>query len=98
MASAHIKQAYWPLHEADDTKLLGVFESEWPQRFTETRLARLRKSTGLSQAELAKASGAGLRSIQMYEQGHKNINRTSGETLYRLSLALNCAMEDLLEL
>ena len=93
-----IAQAYWPLHEADDTKFLETFEGQWSQRFVETRLSQLRKSAGLSQSELARRSGVGLRSIQMYEQGHKNINHASGETLYRLSLALNCSMEDILEL
>ena len=95
---SEIKQSYWPLHEADDSKFLETFEQQWAQRFAETRLAHLRKSAKLSQSELARHSGVGLRSIQMYEQGNKNINRASGETLYRLSLALNCAIEEILEL
>lgn len=50
-----------------------------------------------TQAELAKRSGVGLRSIQMYEQRNKNINKASAETLYRLSKVLGCMMEDLIE-
>ena len=53
---------------------------------------------GMSQAELAKQAGVGLRSIQMYEQRNKNINHASAETLLRLSRALHCSMEDLMEL
>ena len=63
-----------------------------------TRLARQRRAIGLSQAELADASGVGLRSIQMYEQQNKHINKASAETVLRLSRALHCTMEDVLEL
>ena len=52
---------------------------------------------GFTQKELANNSGVTLRSIQMYEQGHKNINKASAETLYRLSKILGCTMEDLME-
>ena len=93
-----IAESYWPLHEADDTKFLQVYQEKWSSRFEQTRLAKLREREGLSQAALARKAGVGLRSIQMYEQGNKNINHANGETLYRLSLALGCSMEDLLEL
>ena len=42
-------------------------------------------------------SGVSLRSIQMYEQRNKDINKASAETLYRLSKVFGCSMEDLLE-
>jgi hypothetical protein len=42
-------------------------------------------------------SGVGLRSIQMYEQRKKNINRAEAESVLRLSRALGCEMEDILE-
>ena len=43
-----IAQAYWPLHEADDSKFLEVFEGLWAERFDETRLAKMRRDAGLS--------------------------------------------------
>jgi len=42
-------------------------------------------------------SGIGLRSIQMYEQRRKNINRAAGETLRMLSRTLGCSVDDILE-
>lgn len=46
---------------------------------------------------LARRSGVSLRSIQMYEQRNKNINKASAETLYRLAKVFSCSVEDLLE-
>lgn len=59
-------------------------------------LKELREMSGLSRKELAERSGVNLRSIQDYEQGHKDISRAKGETLYRLSLAIGCTVEQLL--
>lgn len=59
-------------------------------------LKQLRETRGLTQRELAELSGLNLRSLQDYEQGHKNIASAKGETLYRLSLALGCSIEELL--
>ncbi len=52
---------------------------------------------GCSQSQLAKMSGVSLRSIQMYEQRNKDINKAQAETLLRLARTLGCRMEDLLE-
>lgn len=60
-------------------------------------LKEYRTKAGLSQSQLAKESGVNVRMIQQYEQGVKKINKASGETIYRLSQALGCQMEDLLE-
>lgn len=64
----------------------------------ENGLKDRRVKTGMSQAKLAEVSGVSVRMIQYYEQGVKDINKASGETLYKLSRALGCKMEDLLEL
>ena len=64
---------------------------------SETRLKRIRSAYGCSQSRLANMSGVGLRSIQMYEQRKKNINRAEAESVLRLSRALGCEMEDILE-
>ena len=65
--------------------------------FSETKLKRIRLIYGCSQRELAEMSGVSLRSIQMYEQRNKDINKAQAESLYCLAKALGCTMEDLLE-
>ena len=65
--------------------------------YPETNLKRIRTTYGCSQRELAEMSGVGLRSIQMYEQRKKDINKAQAESLYGLAKVLGCAMEDLLE-
>ena len=60
-------------------------------------IKELREKFHFTQAELAERSGVSLRSIQMYEQRNKDINKASAETLYRIAMALGCAMEDLIE-
>lgn len=67
------------------------------EAFPDTNLKRMRTMRGYSQAELAKHSGVSLRSIQMYEQRNKDINRASADTILRLSKALGCTMEELIE-
>lgn len=57
-----------------------------------------RKWHRLTQADLAEKSGVNLRMIQKYENGEKDINKAQAITLYKLSQALDCTIEDLLEL
>ena len=64
---------------------------------TAERIKALREARGWTQAELARRSGVSLRSIQMYEQRHKDINKASVETVYKLAKVFGCAVEDLLE-
>ena len=65
--------------------------------FSDTNLKCIRTTYGCTQAELAKRSGVSLRSIQMYEQHNKDINKASAETVLSLAKVLGCTMEDLLE-
>jgi transcriptional regulator with XRE-family HTH domain len=62
-----------------------------------TRLSRLRENRGFSQADLSKASGVGLKSIQMYEQRLNDIDKAQAHTVYKLARAIGCNVEDLLE-
>lgn len=64
----------------------------------ESKLQKFRKNKGLSQNQLAKISGINVRSLQKYETGERDINRVAGITLHKLSQALECNVEDLLEL
>ena len=63
----------------------------------ETNLKRIRTAKGYSQNQLAELSGVSLRSIQMYEQRRKDINKAQSESIHRLAKSLGCKMEDLLE-
>lgn len=92
-----LQDMYYTLHEADVTKFVDIADNRIRKHFSETNLKRIRSSYGCSQSELAKRSGVSLRSIQMYEQRNKNINKASAETLYRLTKVLGCTIEDLIE-
>ena len=92
-----LQKMYDPLHEADITKFADILDARMREFFADTSLKRIRTAYGCTQAELAKRSGVSLRSIQMYEQRNKDINKASAETLLRLSRVLGCTMEDLIE-
>ena len=88
---------YYPLHEAPESKFVEVLDARLCSAQLPTRLKRQRELCALTQEELAERVGVSLRSIQMYEQRQKNINRASAETVYRLACALHCSMEGLLQ-
>lgn len=84
-------------NEADITKFVDIVDGKIREHFKDTNLKRIRSSYGCTQAELARRSGVTLRSIQMYEQRNKDINKASADALYRISKVLGCSMESLLE-
>lgn len=88
---------YYTLHEADITKFVDIADEKIRAHFKDTNLKRIRNAYGCTQAELAKRSGVTLRSIQMYEQRNKDINKASADALYRISKVLGCSIESLLE-
>ena len=92
-----LQNMYYTLHEADITKFANIVDEIIREHFKDTNLKRIRTSYGCTQAELSKRSGVSLRSIQMYEQRNKDINKASAEALYRISKVLGCTVEDLLE-
>ena len=92
-----LQQMYTPLHEADISKFADIADVRMRTYFADTNLKRIRTTYGCTQAELAKRSGVSLRSIQMYEQRNKDINKASAETVLCLAKVLGCTMEDLLE-
>ena len=92
-----LQKMYYTLHEADITKFVDIVDSKIKEYFPETNLKRIRTAYGFTQAELAERSGVSLRSIQMYEQRNKNINKASADSMYSLAKALGCTMEDLIE-
>lgn len=92
-----LQKMYYTLHEADITKFVDIVDSKIKEYFSETNLKHIRTAYGFTQAELAERSGVSLRSIQMYEQRNKNINKASADSMYSLAKALGCTMEDLIE-
>lgn len=79
------------------TERRRTMEKRMKESYPETNLKRIRTAYGCTQAELAEKAGVSLRSIQMYEQRNKDINRASAESLYRIAKVLGCSMEDLIE-
>lgn len=92
-----LQKMYYTLHEADVSKFVDIVDARMKDYFTETNLKRIRTAYGCTQADLAQRSNVSLRSIQMYEQRNKDINKASVDTVYRLAKALGCTMEDLIE-
>ena len=92
-----LQNMYYTLHEADITKFADIVDEKMRDHFKDTNLKRIRTVYGCTQAELSERSGVSLRSIQMYEQRNKDINKASAEALYRISKVLGCTIEDLLE-
>ena len=92
-----MQKMYYTLHEADITKFVETADKLMKEHFTETNLKRIRTAYGLTQAELAKRSAVSLRSIQMYEQRHKDINKASVKNVHSLAKVLGCSVEDLIE-
>ena len=62
------------------------------------KLKEKRMQRKLSQSQLAKASGVSLRMLQKYEQGDRDLNKAQAETVYKLAKALNCKIEELIDI
>lgn len=59
-------------------------------------LKNIRQKQKLSQSQLARASDVNIKTIQAYEQDVKNINNARLEILLKLSITLNCKLQDLI--
>lgn len=88
---------YDTMHEADITKFVSALDERLKEYYTQTALARLRTSAGLSQHELAERSGVNVRIIQSYEQRLRDINKAQLSTVAALAKALDCSTDDLME-
>ena len=91
----NLMRLYGVLHEADITKAIEVLDSFFKKE-EQTSLAKMRFQAGLSQSELAKEAGVSLRSIQMYEQGHNEIDKAQYNRLKAMAKALQCRVENLM--
>ena len=88
---------YYTLHEADISKFVDIVDSKMKEYYVETNLKRIRTTYGYTQQELSDLSGVSLRSIQLYEQRNKDINKAGVDRLYRISKVFSCKIEDLIE-
>lgn len=88
---------YLTLHEASEQKAVQTIDGAVRSRRTATNLQNRRILAEYTQKALSEESGVNLRTLQQYETGAKDINKTSGKTLRALSRALSCRMEELLE-
>lgn len=56
-----------------------------------------RIKAGLTQSELAELSGVPIRTIRAFEQNTRCIDKTNISNVIKLSYALKCKIEDILE-
>lgn len=61
-----------------------------------SRLKFMREDKGMSQSELAKASGVPLRAIQAFESGYRDINKAQVIKVLQLSEAIECDVYDII--
>lgn len=62
-----------------------------------TRLKDMRLQQGLSQNELADATGINIGTLRHYEQGSKVIDNAKLETILKCSIALKCHFAKIVE-
>ena len=98
VSMTEIRNMYEAYHEMDLAHFVERLDELWNQHYPETNLKRIRDLAGLSQRELAELSGVSVRQIQLFEQRQRDINQTRAIDVLRLSRALGCKNEDLLEL
>jgi len=94
---SHLMDMYQTLHEADITKLYAVANEICTRVLPHTNLRMYREIAGLSQSELAAEADVSLRSVQMYEQRNKDINKAQANTVLKIARVLGCEIEDLIE-
>lgn len=59
-------------------------------------LKQMRQEKDLSQSELSRISGISIKNIQAYEQGVKNLNCARPHTLLKLSIVLQCKIQNII--
>jgi len=59
-------------------------------------LKLLRIKSGKSQSKLADETGLSIRTLQMYEQGHRQIAHARIDVLLKFCVALNCKLDELI--
>ena len=94
---SRIIKMYPVFHEMDIQQFADHMDELMRTAYPSTMLKVRRINNRMSQSELAAESGVALRQIQLFEQKQRDINSAAAITLFRLSKALHCRMEDLIE-
>lgn len=63
-----------------------------------SKLKDRRTQLGITQQQLADASGLSVRMIQNYEQGVNDFNGAAALTVYKVARALYCKVEDIIDI
>ena len=63
-----------------------------------SKFKKIRKQRRISVAELSRLSGISKRTLEKYENGEREINKARAIAVYNIAKALNCSIEDLLDL
>ena len=92
-----IRSLYVPYHEMDIRQFCDRIDEICLSTHPQTNLQARRIAAGLSQRQLAHASGVPVRTLQQYEQRQKNINRARADYVVSLARALCCNPSDVLE-
>lgn len=87
---ATVMGMYRTFHEESEERFCEAADEIIAARTDACGLKRQRLLLGLSQSQLARRSGVGLRTIQQYEQGAKDIEKASFDRIERLAGALHC--------
>lgn len=95
--ASQMRNLYNPYHEMDIRQFVDCVDEMYRDACPGTRLKERRLSIGLTQRELAEASGVPLRTLQQYEQRQKDINGARAEYVVSLAGVLCCEPRDLLE-
>lgn len=62
------------------------------------KLMEIRKAHNMSRAALADATGIGIRILEAYEQGRRELSKASVETVQKISSVLGVSIEELTEI
>lgn len=85
-----VEKMYRTFHEESEDRFCEAADEIIASAKEPCGLKRQRELLGLSQSQLARRSGVGLRAIQQYEQGAKDIAKASYLNIDRLSKVLHC--------
>ena len=92
-----IEDMYMPYHEMDESQFVDEINRRRSDIRAMTYLKYFRQKAGYTQQQLADLTDVPVKTIRQYEQGQKNINKASAETVIKFSRVLCCQPFDLLE-
>ena len=95
ITASDLNVLYPALHTASEERAVESIGQLYHAKRMITRLQAYRKQIGMTQSELAEASGVNLRTLQQYEIGGKDIRKASFQSVTALASVLHCRPEDI---